>query len=106
MVEFEGLDHVFLQTKEGQVLQFASSSRNDYLNIASKISSEIESVIEQGEAANYEQLLTVTKEYSQGVLAIRFLKDDIYLVGVSETVLPGKIHSLIVKLGDLVKAEL
>ncbi len=106
MVEFEGLDHVFLQTKEGQVLQFASTSRNDYLIIASKISAEIESVIDQGHAANYQQLLTVTKEYSQGVLAIRFLKDDIYLVGVSETVLPAKIHSLIVKLGDLVKPEL
>ncbi len=106
MVEFEGLDHAFLQTREGQVLQFASSSRSDYENIADKISAEIESVIEQGEAANYQNLLTVTKEYSQGVMAIRAIADDIYLVGVSETVLPGKIHSLIVKLGNMLQTEM
>jgi len=106
MVEFEGLDHAFLQTRSGQVLQFASSSRTDYQNIAGKISTEIESVIEQGEAANYTELLTVIKEYSRGVLAIRAIVGDIYLVGVSETVLPGKIHSLIVKLGNMLKSEL
>jgi len=106
MVEFEGLDHAFIMTKEGHVLQTASASRNEFEKIAQTISHEIESIIEQGEAASFSPLLTVTKEFSNSVLAIRSLGNHIYLVGVSATVLPGKIHSLIVRLGEHLKLEM
>ncbi|ACF14297.1 hypothetical protein Ctha_1840 [Chloroherpeton thalassium ATCC 35110] len=106
MVEFDGLDHAFIMTKAGHVVQTASSSRSEFEKMAKILSEEIASVIEQGDAASFHPLLTVTKEFKKGVLAIRSLGNDIYLVGTSETVLPGKIHSLIVRLGELLKIEM
>lgn len=106
MIEFEGLDHAILMTTDGEILEHASSAKADIGAIAQVISSEIYAVIEQGEAANFKPLLTVTKEFKKGVIAIRWLGGNIYLVGISETVLPGKIHSLIVRLGNQLKEEL
>lgn len=106
MIEFDGLDHSILMTTEGRILQFASAAKTDINKIAQVLSAEILAVIEQGEAANFKPLLTVTKEFKKGVVAMRSLGNDIYLVGVSETVLPAKIHSLIVRLGNQLKEEL
>jgi hypothetical protein len=106
MIETDGLDHVILMTTDGTVLQYASSNERDITKIAEVISSEIYAVIEQGEATNFNPLLTVTKEFDKGVIAIRSLGGGIYLVGASGTVLPGKIHSLIVRLGNHLKKEL
>ncbi|NTW49463.1 MAG: hypothetical protein HGB19_07035 [Chlorobiales bacterium] len=106
MIELEGLDHAILMTVEGEILQHASSAKVDIDKIAQVLSAEILAVIEQGDAANFKPLLTVTKEFKKGVVAMRSLGNDVYLVGVSETVIPAKIHSLIVRLGNQLKEEL
>lgn len=106
MIEFESLDHAILMTEAGTVLQSASARTTDASRIALVLADEIQAVIEQGDAATFKHLLTVTKEFAGAVVAIRGLGNSLYLVGISETVLPGKVHSLIVRLGAELQREL
>ncbi|MBC8043193.1 MAG: hypothetical protein IAF08_07085 [Rhizobacter sp.] len=106
MVETEGLEYALLITEGGGVLQHASSHEHDVSEISQTLADEVSSVIEQGEAVNYTQLLTVTKEFEGGVVAMRSIGGGLYLIGISSTVLPGKIHSLIIKLGGQLIEEI
>ncbi len=105
MLENEGLEHAILMSKGGTILVYASSKPNELTRLSSIISDEIHAVTEQGEAANLIGLLTVTKEYTDGVVAIRSIGQNLYLVGVSRIVLPARIHSLIIRLGTELSKE-
>ncbi len=100
MVETEGLEHAILMSEGGTILVHASSKPRELEKLSEIVGDEIFAVTEQGEAANLNGLLSVTKEYSDGVVAIRSIGEKLYLVGVSRIVLPAKIHSLMVKLGN------
>jgi hypothetical protein len=106
MIEEEGLEHAILMTEQGGILQHATTKKQDMNRITSLLSDEIFAVIEQGEAAQFQPLLTVTKEFEKAVVAMRSVGNGLYLVGVSETVLPARIHSLIVRLGSELKNEI
>ncbi len=106
MIESDGLDHALIMTEQGSIVQFATTKTHDLNRITDILADEIFWVKEQGQAAAFNTLLTVTKEFENGVLAIRSLGNKLYLVGSSQTVLPGKIHSLICRLGNALQKEL
>lgn len=106
MVENDGLEHAFLMSEGGTILVYASSKPQEAERLSAVIADEIYAVTEQGEAAGLRGLLTVTKEYGEGVVAIRSIGEKLYLVGASRIVLPAKIHSLIVRLGETLSREL
>ncbi|MCS6988520.1 MAG: roadblock/LC7 domain-containing protein [Chloroherpetonaceae bacterium] len=106
MVEGEGLEHAILMSEGGTILVRASLKPQELERLSAVVSDEIFAATEQGEAAGLNRLLTVTKEYDDGVVAIRSIGEKLYLVGVSRIVLPGKIHSLIVRLGDEISKEI
>ncbi|MDW8018939.1 MAG: hypothetical protein RMI34_02560 [Chloroherpetonaceae bacterium] len=106
MIESDGLDYALIMTEQGTILQIATTKKYDFERIADVIADEIFWVKEQGSALNFASLLTVTKEFERGVLAIRALGNRLYLVGASETVLPAKIHSLICRLGSELSKEI
>jgi hypothetical protein len=106
MIESDGLDHALIMTEQGTILQFATTKSHDLNRITDIIADEIFWVKEQGQAAAFDNLLTVTKEFEHGVLAIRSLGNKLYLVGSSQTVLPGKIHSLIWRLGNELRQDI
>jgi hypothetical protein len=99
MVEVDGLEHVALMTDGGGILQSVSNQPMELAKLVRLFVEEISAVEEQGEVIGLKPLLTVTKEYTHGVAAIRALGKQIYLVAFSTIVLPAKIHSLITKLG-------
>ncbi len=105
MIESEGLEHAILMSEGGTILVHASSKPHELEKLSAIAGDEIFAVTEQGEAAHLHRLLTVTKEYSEGVVAIRSIGEKLYLVGVSRIVLPAKIHSLMVKLGTELSKE-
>jgi|YNPMSStandDraft_2_1061718.scaffolds.fasta_scaffold00925_6 hypothetical protein len=105
MVETEGLEHAILMSEGGTILVHASSKPQKLAKLSAIVGNEIYAVTEQGEAAHLKGLLTVTKEYSDGVVAIRSIGQKLYLVGVSRIVLPARIHSLIIKLGTELSKE-
>ncbi len=106
MIETEGLEHAILMSEGGTILVHASSKPQELEKLSAIVGDEIYAVTEQGEAANLKGLLTVTKEYSDCVVAIRSIGQKLYLVGVSRIVLPARIHSLIVKLGTELSKEI
>lgn len=106
MIESDGLNHALIMTEQGTILQFATTKKHDLNRITDVIADEIFWVKEQGSAAQFKDLLTVTKEFENGVLAIRSLGNKLYLVAASETVLPGKIHSLIWRLGNELRRDI
>lgn len=106
MIESDGLDYALIMSEQGTILQVATTKKYDLGRVADVIADEIFWVREQGSAAQFSQLLTVTKEFERGVLAIRSLGNRLYLVAASETVLPAKIHSLICRLGNELRREL
>jgi len=101
----EGLEHAILMSEGGTILVHASSKPQELEKLSAIVGDEIYAVTEQGEAAHLNGLLTVTKEYTDGVVAIRSIGQKLYLVGVSRIVLPARIHSLIVKLGTELSKE-
>ncbi|MFN3344147.1 MAG: hypothetical protein ACK412_00665 [Chloroherpetonaceae bacterium] len=105
MIETEGLEHAILMSEGGTILVHASSKPHELEKLSATVGDEIFAVTEQGEAAHLHHLLTVTKEYSEGVVAIRSIGKKLYLVGVSRIVLPARIHSLIIKLGNELSEE-
>ncbi len=105
MIETEGLEHAILMSEGGTILVHASSKPHELEKLSKTVGDEIFAVTEQGEAAHLHRLLTVTKEYSEGVVAIRSIGEKLYLVGVSRIVLPAKIHSLMIKLGNELSKE-
>ncbi|MFQ3597349.1 MAG: roadblock/LC7 domain-containing protein [Chloroherpetonaceae bacterium] len=105
MVETEGLEHAILMSEGGTILVHASSRPHELETLSAIVGNEIFAVTEQGEAANLNRLLSVIKEYSEGVVAIRSIGEKLYLVGVSRIILPAKIHSLMVKLGTELSRE-
>lgn len=105
MIEMEGLEHAILMSEGGTILVHASSKPHELEKLSRIVGDEIFAVIEQGEAATLRGLLSVIKEYSEGVVAIRSIGEKLYLVGVSRIVLPAKIHSLMVKLGTELSKE-
>lgn len=105
MVENEGLEHAMLVSQGGTILVHASVKPQDLNKLSPVIADEIFAVTEQGESINFKPLLTVTKEYEGGVVAMRAVGGNLYLVGTSRIVLPAKIHSLIVKLGSDIAKE-
>jgi hypothetical protein len=105
MIETEGLEHAILMSEGGTILVHASSKPHELEKLSMIVGDEIFAVIEQGEAATLSGLLSVIKEYSEGVVAIRSIGEKLYLVGVSRIVLPAKIHSLMVKLGTELSKE-
>ncbi|MFN3386672.1 MAG: hypothetical protein ACK42Y_08825 [Candidatus Thermochlorobacter sp.] len=106
MIESDGLDHALIMSEQGTILQVATTKKCDLNRITDIIADEIFWVKEQGYAAQFNALLTVTKEFENGVLAIRSLGNKLYLVGASQTVLPGKIHSLIWRLGNELQRDI
>ncbi len=106
MIETEGLEHAILMSEGGTILVHASSKPQELEKLSAIVGDEIYAVTEQGEAAHLNGLLTVTKEYTDGVVAIRSIGQKLYLVGVSRIVLPARIHSLIVKLGTELSKEI
>ncbi|KER10876.1 MAG: hypothetical protein HY22_01460 [[Candidatus Thermochlorobacteriaceae] bacterium GBChlB] len=106
MIEEEGLEHAILMTEQGNILQHATTKKQEMHKITALMSEEIFAVTEQGEAAKFQPLLTVTKEFEKAVVAMRSIGNGLYLVGVSQTVLPARIHSLIVRLGSELKNEI
>jgi hypothetical protein len=106
MVELDGLEHAILMTKGGGILQYASSQPRQLEALIPVIMNEIEGDTEQGIAIGFKPLLCIIKEYTSGVVAIRSLGSDLYLVGFSTIILPAKIHSLITKLSLLLIDEL
>lgn len=105
MIETEGLEHAILMSEGGTILVHASSRPHELEKLSAIVGDEIFAVTEQGEAANLTGLLSVIKEYSEGVVAIRSIGEKLYLVGVSRIVLPAKIHSLMIKLGTELSRE-
>jgi hypothetical protein len=105
MIETEGLEHAILMSEGGTILVHASSKPHELEKLSATVGDEIFAVTEQGEAANLKGLLSVIKEYSEGVVAIRSIGEKLYLVGVSRIVLPAKIHSLMIKLGTELSRE-
>ncbi len=105
MVETEGLEHAILMSEGGTILVHASSKPHELEKLSAIVGDEIFAVTEQGEAANLRGLMSVTKEYSDGVFAIRSIGEKLYLVGMSRIVLPARIHSLMVKLGTELSRE-
>ncbi len=105
MIETEGLEHAILMSEGGTILVHASSKPHELEKLSATVGDEIFAVTEQGEAANLNGLLSVIKEYSEGVVAIRSIGEKLYLVGVSRIVLPAKIHSLMIKLGTELSKE-
>ena len=106
MIETEGLEHAILMSEGGTILVHASSRPHELERLSTIVGDEIFAVIEQGEAASLNRLLSVIKEYSEGVVAIRSIGKKLYLVGVSRIVLPAKIHSLMVKLSSELSKEI
>lgn len=105
MIETEGLEHAILMSEGGTILVHASSKPHELDTLSKIVGDEIFAVTEQGAAAQLNGLLSVTKEYTEGVVAIRSIGEKLYLVGVSRIVLPAKIHNLIVKLGTELSRE-
>ncbi len=107
MLETEGLEHAILMSEGGTILVHASQTPHKLEKLTKIIADEIFAVTEQGIAAHLNGLLSVIKEYNDGVVAIRSIGEKLYLVATSRIILPAKIHSVVVKLGaDLSKAVL
>jgi hypothetical protein len=98
IIELENIDNVMLLDGNGNSL-VSLTAKGLLLDKAIELTeAEIQNIQEQGKFAHFNQLVTVIKEYEQGIFALKGLGNDLFLTVSTETISPSQTHVLINKL--------
>ncbi|MDX2128420.1 MAG: hypothetical protein SFU91_05230 [Chloroherpetonaceae bacterium] len=106
MVDKEGFEHALVVTEWGDIIESASTKPINLKPIAQALSNEIQSLNLQGKTLSLNRLRVITKEYRNAVVGMYSLGENLYLLGISSAVLPGKLHSIISKSGQRMRSDL